>query len=54
MMKLTAPVPNGELSPILKAKGWQESDIMDIREMLLEEVRRQNLQEISGELIVDR
>ncbi len=48
MMRLSTPFPNGEMSPILKAKGWQESDIMDIRERLLEEVKRQN-QELNSE-----
>ncbi len=36
------PFPEGQLNPLLKAKGWQESDIMEIRELLLKEVKRQN------------
>jgi len=41
-MENNLPFPNGLLNPILRTNGWQESDIMDIREMLLEEIKRQN------------
>ncbi len=44
-MKLTQPFPNGELSPILALKGWTKKDILDIREELQEEIKRQNEEE---------
>ena len=34
--------PNGEMNPLLRIAGWQESDIMDIREVLVAEIKRQN------------
>lgn len=41
-MKFSTPFPNGQLSPLLRKNGWKESDIMEIREFLLEEIKRQN------------
>ena len=36
------PFPNKELNPVLRLIGMQESDIMEIREILLTEVKKQN------------
>ena len=41
-MKFQPPFPDGQMNPKLKKFGFQESDIMDIREMLLKEIKRQN------------
>ena len=41
-MKFNPPFPLGHLNPILSVAGWQESDIMDIREVLVAEIKRQN------------
>jgi len=41
-MKFSTPFPNGQMNPLLRKFGFQESDILEIREMLLEEVKRQN------------
>lgn len=39
--KFGVPMPNG-LSPILRKYGFTEKDIMDIREILMKEIKRQN------------
>ena len=44
-MKFSHPFPDGTMSLLLKNYGFQESDIMDIREILIEEIKRQNQQE---------
>ena len=41
-MKFEPPFPKGHLNPKLEKLGWQESDIMDIREILIKEIKRQN------------
>ena len=41
-MKFSTPFPNKEMPPILRKYGFQESDIIEIREILLKEVKRQN------------
>jgi len=44
-MKFSLPFPNNQLSPLLRENGWREGGILEIREMLLEETRRQNKEE---------
>lgn len=39
------PFPNKKLNPALKNFGFKKSDIMEIREMLLKEIKRQNNEE---------
>jgi len=41
-MKFSHPFPNGYMAPELKAFGFEERDIMDIRETILKEIKRQN------------
>jgi len=41
-MHFNPPFPNGSMPLILQDNGFQESDILDIREMLLKEIKRQN------------
>ena len=41
-MKFIPPFPKGHINPILKAKGFQESDILEIRKILTDEIKRQN------------
>ena len=38
-MEFNLPFPNGEMSPMLKSKGWRECDIMDIRQSILEGIK---------------
>lgn len=47
-MEFNPPFPNEEMSLMLRNMGWQESDIMDIREMLMKEIKCQNDKEVEG------
>jgi len=41
-MKFTVPFPAGELNPFLRDFGFVEEDILEIRKILLKEIKRQN------------
>lgn len=41
-MNFNPPFPNGEMSPLLKKWGFQESDILEIRKIITDEIKRQN------------
>ena len=41
-MNFNMPFPNGRLHPALKDFGFQESDIMEIRESILSGIRELN------------
>ena len=41
-MKINHPFPNKVMNPLLKQYGWQESDIMEIRKIITDEIKKQN------------
>ena len=41
-MNFDMPFPNGELSSVLKKAHWHDEDILEIRDTILKEIKRQN------------
>lgn len=44
-MEFSTPFPDGYMNSVLRLAGWRESDVMEIREILIKEIKEQNKNE---------
>ena len=45
MVKFSVPFPDGQMNPLLRKHGFKEEDILEIRKILTDEIKRQNSQQ---------